>query len=134
MAPQTQPQFNEVEGNGKLQITSNKKLKMIWISLECTVWFDGVNKKRKLEEINSDSDGIKKRMFDRDSIKRPKDSSTRYEVLKNVRCIQVHRRRRAAPPGRCRSCNRAETSEWRRGPDGARTTLQYLWFTCVSLL
>jgi hypothetical protein len=28
---------------------------------------------------------------------------------------------RAAPPGRCHSCNRAETPEWRRGPDGART-------------
>lgn len=30
-------------------------------------------------------------------------------------------RQRAAPPGRCHSCNRAETPEWRRGPDGART-------------
>lgn len=29
--------------------------------------------------------------------------------------------KRAAPPGRCHSCNRAETPEWRRGPDGART-------------
>ena len=28
---------------------------------------------------------------------------------------------RAAPPGRCHACNRAETPEWRRGPDGART-------------
>ncbi|KAL6250236.1 hypothetical protein RBB50_002537 [Rhinocladiella similis] len=33
-----------------------------------------------------------------------------------------HRRgQKAAPPGRCHSCNRAETPEWRRGPDGART-------------
>jgi len=31
------------------------------------------------------------------------------------------RKGRAAPPGRCHSCNRAETPEWRRGPDGART-------------
>jgi len=31
------------------------------------------------------------------------------------------RRGRAAAPGRCHSCNRAETPEWRRGPDGART-------------
>jgi hypothetical protein len=31
------------------------------------------------------------------------------------------RGQRAAPPGRCHSCNRAETPEWRRGPDGART-------------
>ena len=28
---------------------------------------------------------------------------------------------RAAPTGRCHSCNRAETPEWRRGPDGPRT-------------
>lgn len=28
---------------------------------------------------------------------------------------------RAAPPGRCHSCKRSETPEWRRGPDGART-------------
>lgn len=28
---------------------------------------------------------------------------------------------RNAAPGRCHSCNRAETPEWRRGPDGART-------------
>lgn len=28
---------------------------------------------------------------------------------------------RAAPPGRCHSCNRQDTPEWRRGPDGART-------------
>ncbi|KAK5307019.1 hypothetical protein LTR99_002711 [Exophiala xenobiotica] len=31
------------------------------------------------------------------------------------------RGQKAAPPGRCHSCNRAETPEWRRGPDGART-------------
>lgn len=31
------------------------------------------------------------------------------------------RRGRAAPPGRCHSCNRAETPEWRRGPNGAKT-------------
>lgn len=30
-------------------------------------------------------------------------------------------RQRAAPPGRCHSCNRIDTPEWRRGPDGART-------------
>ncbi|KAB5577595.1 hypothetical protein GE09DRAFT_524879 [Coniochaeta sp. 2T2.1] len=30
-------------------------------------------------------------------------------------------RKRAAPPGRCHSCNRVDTPEWRRGPDGART-------------
>lgn len=31
------------------------------------------------------------------------------------------RRGRVAPPGRCHSCNRAQTPEWRRGPDGTRT-------------
>ncbi|KAJ5244966.1 Zinc finger NHR/GATA-type [Penicillium chrysogenum] len=31
------------------------------------------------------------------------------------------KRRGAAPPVRCHSCNRTETPEWRRGPDGART-------------
>ncbi|SZF02623.1 unnamed protein product [Blumeria hordei] len=37
-------------------------------------------------------------------------------------CSDAKKRRgRAAPPGRCHSCNRAETPEWRRGPDGART-------------
>ncbi|KAI4690208.1 uncharacterized protein J4E84_004392 [Alternaria hordeiaustralica] len=34
---------------------------------------------------------------------------------------KTRKRGRAAPPGRCHSCNRAETPEWRRGPDGART-------------
>lgn len=32
-----------------------------------------------------------------------------------------YQRQRAAPPGRCHSCNRIDTPEWRRGPDGART-------------
>ncbi|WEW59126.1 hypothetical protein PRK78_004595 [Emydomyces testavorans] len=31
------------------------------------------------------------------------------------------RRGKPAPPGRCHSCSRSETPEWRRGPDGART-------------
>ncbi|KAJ2980654.1 hypothetical protein NQ176_g2505 [Zarea fungicola] len=31
------------------------------------------------------------------------------------------RRGRAAPPDLCHSCNRIDTPEWRRGPDGART-------------
>ncbi|KAI5797466.1 hypothetical protein DFH27DRAFT_612177 [Peziza echinospora] len=35
--------------------------------------------------------------------------------------LKKMRRGRAAPPGRCHSCHRAETPEWRRGPDGART-------------
>ena len=35
--------------------------------------------------------------------------------------LELSIKQRAAPPGRCHSCNRAETPEWRRGPDGART-------------
>lgn len=35
--------------------------------------------------------------------------------------IAADLKQRAAPPGRCHSCHRAETPEWRRGPDGART-------------
>ena len=35
--------------------------------------------------------------------------------------LLLTRLQKAAPPGRCHSCNRAETPEWRRGPDGART-------------
>ncbi|CAJ0852127.1 9797_t:CDS:2 [Entrophospora sp. SA101] len=34
---------------------------------------------------------------------------------------QLVEMKRAAPPGRCHSCNISETPEWRRGPDGART-------------
>lgn len=36
-------------------------------------------------------------------------------------CLANSDLQKAAPPGRCHSCNRAETPEWRRGPDGART-------------
>jgi len=43
-------------------------------------------------------------------------SKTHYNIT------EVKKRRgRAAPPGRCHSCNRVDTPEWRRGPDGART-------------
>nr|CAG8584979.1 6208_t:CDS:2 [Entrophospora candida] len=34
---------------------------------------------------------------------------------------QARSEKRAAPPGRCHSCDISETPEWRRGPDGART-------------
>lgn len=37
------------------------------------------------------------------------------------RIILTCKLQRAAPPGRCHSCNRIDTPEWRRGPDGART-------------
>nr|CAG8476719.1 12289_t:CDS:2 [Entrophospora candida] len=35
--------------------------------------------------------------------------------------LKYRKRNRAAPPGRCHSCDISETPEWRRGPDGART-------------
>ena len=46
------------------------------------------------------------------------------EYVSVTPCIKINMltgQQRAAPPGRCHSCNRAETPEWRRGPDGART-------------
>ncbi|KAK0616071.1 hypothetical protein B0T17DRAFT_510617 [Bombardia bombarda] len=51
------------------------------------------------------------------------DSSMYGDGLKQSYNIsEVKKRRgRAAPPGRCHSCNRIDTPEWRRGPDGART-------------
>src|SRR5277367_3268539 len=44
-----------------------------------------------------------------------------YVSLELITSIELTLNQRAAPPGRCHSCNRAETPEWRRGPDGART-------------
>lgn len=47
-------------------------------------------------------------------------SANRANILE--KCTQLTRGfQRAAPPGRCHSCNRIDTPEWRRGPDGART-------------
>ena len=39
----------------------------------------------------------------------------------NMELVLMGQKQRAAPPGRCHSCNRIDTPEWRRGPDGART-------------
>ncbi|KAH7357932.1 GATA zinc finger protein [Plectosphaerella cucumerina] len=53
------------------------------------------------------------------------DESSMYDGMKSnggYNLGEVKKRRgRAAPPGRCHSCNRIDTPEWRRGPDGART-------------
>lgn len=49
-----------------------------------------------------------------------KRRGVRYHCLLVPR-VHADAMQRAAPPGRCHSCNRAETPEWRRGPDGART-------------
>ena len=54
------------------------------------------------------------------------DNKTRKRGVSSALSLNMsdgtnRRPKRAAPPGRCHSCNRAETPEWRRGPDGART-------------
>lgn len=54
-----------------------------------------------------------------DALKRPKRGVRFTSLIKNRSHLTM--KQRAAPPGRCHSCNRAETPEWRRGPDGART-------------
>ncbi|CAG8685917.1 6667_t:CDS:2, partial [Dentiscutata erythropus] len=56
--------------------------------------------------------GLKNEVTSRNS-DRPDITSQRTKYRK--------RSKRAAPPGRCHSCNISETPEWRRGPDGART-------------
>ncbi|PVH68618.1 hypothetical protein DL98DRAFT_599375 [Cadophora sp. DSE1049] len=44
----------------------------------------------------------------------------------NYHGSEVRKRRRgAAPLGRCHRCNKADTPEWRRGPDGARKWLVF---------
>ncbi|KAI0171137.1 GATA zinc finger protein [Pestalotiopsis sp. NC0098] len=55
--------------------------------------------------------------YDDDDVSMYGDGSKQHYGLGEVK----KRRGRAAPPGRCHSCNRIDTPEWRRGPDGART-------------
>lgn len=55
--------------------------------------------------------------YDDDDVSMYGDGSQKHYGLGEVK----KRRGRAAPPGRCHSCNRIDTPEWRRGPDGART-------------
>ncbi|KAH7147267.1 GATA zinc finger-domain-containing protein [Fusarium sp. MPI-SDFR-AT-0072] len=47
------------------------------------------------------------------------------EHVKDLEQISIQnertREQHAARPGRCHSCSRINTPEWRRGPDGART-------------
>jgi hypothetical protein len=52
----------------------------------------------------------------------PESSRSKYKK-RSVRpeTQQFPNMQRAAPPGRCHSCNIEQTPEWRRGPDGART-------------
>jgi hypothetical protein len=50
-----------------------------------------------------------------------------------IPCYSDAHRERAAPPERCHSCNRADTPEWRRGPDGARTLCIKFWLLYAKL-
>ncbi|KAI9795988.1 MAG: hypothetical protein M1833_006564 [Piccolia ochrophora] len=70
------------------------------------------------------SQRAQERRFKASSDYEMEDSSPYQDDAKNAGLLGSEakkRRGRAAPPGRCHSCNRAETPEWRRGPDGART-------------
>lgn len=49
------------------------------------------------------------------------DEGYAFSFFSHACKISANLTQKAAPPGRCHSCNRAETPEWRRGPDGART-------------
>ena len=71
---------------------------------------------------------VEQRRYDQQNFKPPAseaDDDANYDKLEGsggfAGSDSKKRRGRAAPPGRCHSCNRAETPEWRRGPDGART-------------
>ncbi|KAI0134650.1 GATA zinc finger protein [Xylariales sp. AK1849] len=61
--------------------------------------------------------GKHKASWDDDDVSMYGDGMKQHYGLGEVK----KRRGRAAPPGRCHSCNRIDTPEWRRGPDGART-------------
>lgn len=62
-------------------------------------------------------EGRHKGPYDDDDVSMYGDGMKQHYGLGEVK----KRRGRAAPPGRCHSCNRIDTPEWRRGPDGART-------------
>ncbi|CAG8482970.1 34946_t:CDS:2 [Racocetra persica] len=53
----------------------------------------------------------------------PSATRTKYRKrsVNSQLILSLSKMKRAAPPGRCHSCNISETPEWRRGPDGART-------------
>jgi hypothetical protein len=68
------------------------------------------------EEYHNRQESYDPNGYGLDAKKRRGVSSTSEHGRSNANEVQ-----KAAPPGRCHSCNRAETPEWRRGPDGART-------------
>ncbi|KAL6788396.1 GATA zinc finger domain-containing protein [Trichoderma sp. SZMC 28013] len=51
-----------------------------------------------------------------------RDAAMHENSLKLRKSVtEVKKSRNRAAPGRCHSCNRTETPEWRRGPDGVGT-------------
>jgi len=79
---------------------------------------------RQAEEYRGLPDGYRNPALgdrgERDAKKQRRGVSTVLSLMgKEAKLTKVQQK--AAPPGRCHSCNRAETPEWRRGPDGART-------------
>ncbi|KAJ6783900.1 hypothetical protein PWT90_09542 [Aphanocladium album] len=69
---------------------------------------------REVNEMLANADYIKR------SLEQVREVAKGYEESHDANKVKK-RRGRAAPPGRCHSCNRIDTPEWRRGPDGART-------------
>lgn len=78
-----------------------------------------VQRNERADRAYMRSDGVKVKgpYDDEDDVGMYGDSMKTQYALTEVK----KRRGRAAPPGRCHSCNRVDTPEWRRGPDGART-------------
>ncbi|KAK1778047.1 hypothetical protein QBC45DRAFT_170821 [Copromyces sp. CBS 386.78] len=78
------------------------------------------NLRHLIAQINSErsrENGGRKSGAEDDDVSMYGDGMGKHSSFNEVK----KRRGRAAPPGRCHSCNRIDTPEWRRGPDGART-------------
>ncbi|EGZ75073.1 hypothetical protein NEUTE2DRAFT_104387 [Neurospora tetrasperma FGSC 2509] len=78
------------------------------------------NLRHLIAQINSErsrENGGRKSGAEDDDVSMYGDGIGKHSSFNEVK----KRRGRAAPPGRCHSCNRIDTPEWRRGPDGART-------------
>ncbi|KHN94332.1 GATA-type sexual development transcription factor NsdD [Metarhizium album ARSEF 1941] len=101
----TEREVNDVLGNMDMIKRSLEQVKdLVQASIQSERAREGTKIKGAFEEEHQDVP-----MYDNGM----KPQYTMTEVKK--------RRGRAAHPGRCHSCNRIDTPEWRRGPDGART-------------
>jgi hypothetical protein len=70
-----------------------------------------------LDELEANKSGKRKRQEnDAPDIQKFR----RVRILNSSGFTGLDQKKRRGPE-RCHSCNRAETPEWRRGPDGART-------------